>query len=214
MTRKATRLRRWVYLGPLGLAGLAACASGCIMTDVYSKGAKIAFKLVGDAVQESDVDQHAKKLMGQPLAQADAALGTPMEQFEELRTKRQVVVYPVSGDVLSRYGWVIESQQDRIVAVSKVHKENPSGMAVVKKLMLQDKLVGKTAAEIGRDEKYRNPLFILRQRATGNLVRVYDVSKFTDLLGARYCVMRFDSADRCESVRILGVAAPTKQDPA
>lgn len=88
------------------------------------------------------------------------------------------------------------------------------GVAVVKKLMLRDKLVGKTAAEIGRDEKYRSPLFMLRQRATGNLVRVYDVSKFTDRLGARYCVMRFDAADRCESVPIPGVAASKKQNPA
>ena len=76
MKRKPTMLRRGVYLGPLGLAGLVACVSGCSVTDVYSKGAKIAFKVVGDSVEEADVEEHARKLMGQPLARADAAFGS------------------------------------------------------------------------------------------------------------------------------------------
>ena len=35
-----------------------------------------------------------------------------------------------------------------------------------------------------------------------------------DFLGARYCMLRFDSSDRCEGVTLIGVSATTKKDPA
>jgi len=183
-------------------------ASGC---NPYTTGAKIGIKLVGEAVNEADVSDHAKKLIGQPPAQANAVFGQPTEQLEEIRMKRDVYVYPVKGDALSMFAWVVEAHDGRIVDLSKVQRESPDAMEMVKKVVLKEKLVGKPAAQIQQDKKYQTPMLVLRSRATGNLVRVYDVTSFTDMLGAKYCVMRFDASDRCEMVRLVGVPASTRQ---
>jgi hypothetical protein len=45
-----------------------------------------------------------------------------------------------------------------------------------------------------------------------NLIRVYDVKGITDLLGAKYCVLRFDASDRCQDIRLVGIPASTKED--
>jgi hypothetical protein len=44
-------------------------------------------------------------------------------------------------------------------------------------------------------------------------VFVYDVRNFTNLRGARYCLLRFDSSDKCCDVKLVGVSASTKEEP-
>ncbi len=56
-------------------------------------------------------------------------------------------------------------------------------------------------------------MLVMRNLVNGTLVRVYDVRNVTNLRGGRYCVLRFDSSDRCRKINLVGVSASTKSDP-
>ncbi len=62
--------------------------------------------------------------------------------------------------------------------------------------------------------KLGRPVLVMRNLVNGTLVRVYDVRNKTNLRGGRYCVLRFDSGDRCRKINLVGVSASTKSDPA
>ena len=195
--------RGWGRLLPLTLV-VVGLGTGC---NPYKKAIKIGMKVVGDTVNEVDVSEQAKKLVGQPVAAADAAFGTRIRTLEEVTTHREMMTYPVKNDVLGMFRWIVEVENGRIVALAKAQNDPGGGKDVVKKTAMKEMLTGKSPQELQTKEKFKKLVLVLRDRANGNLVRVYDVSGFTDLMGAVYCVLEFDSADRCKDVRLVGVPA-------
>jgi hypothetical protein len=188
---------------------LISLVTGC---SPYSTAAKIGIKVVGDAVHEADVDKHAKELVGQPVAKADAELGDRIETAVDTQSPRELMVYDVKDDPFHKTRWVVEAENGRIVALSKAEHNPDGGKDIIRKALLDKKLMNKTPAEFQDEKKYSNPVLTLRSKDTGNLIRVYDVKGITDLLGAKYCVLRFDASDRCQEIRLVGVPASTKKD--
>lgn len=78
---------------------------------------------------------------------------------------------------------------------------------------LENKLRGKTPDQCSHDGKLGVPLRTLRSIEKGQLLRVYDVRHWSDFMGARYCVLRFDGNDHCQDITLIGVSASTKDDP-
>lgn len=204
-------MNRMKYIVSVGLPLLlAALATGC---SPISTGAKIGIKVVGDAVHEADVDKHAQDLMGQPVAKADTEFGQRIETAVDTESPRELMVYPVKDDLFHKTRWVVEAENDRIVALAKAEHNPDGGKDIIRKALLDKKLLNKTPAEFQNEKKFSKPVLTLRSKDTGNLIRVYDVKGITDLLGAKYCVLRFDASDRCQDIRLVGVPASTKENP-
>jgi hypothetical protein len=195
--------RGWGRLLALTLV-VVGLGTGC---NPYKKAIKIGMKVVGDTVNEVDVSEHAKRLVGQPPAAADAAFGTRIRTLEEVTTHREMMTYPVKNDVLGMFRWIVEVQNGRIAALAKAQNNPDGGKDIIEKTALKQLLVGKTPEELQSKDKFKKLILVLRDRAGGNLIRVYDVSGFKDLMGAVYCVLEFDSADRCKDIRLVGVPA-------
>jgi hypothetical protein len=195
----------------IGLAGavlLIISAAGC---NPYSTVANIGIKVVGDAVNDADVSDHARQLIGQPESMANAEFGQPLRTLEEVRSKRAMMIYPVKDDVLSMYRWAVEAQNGKIVALAKLQNDPDDGKDIIEKLVLKELVVGKTPQEIQAKDWFKNLILTLRDRATGQTLRIYDVSNITDFLGSRDCVLEFDASDRCQKIWLVGVPAATPQ---
>ena len=194
----------------VSLVMLATFVCGCRAHPV-----SLAMMLVGDAVSDADVKQREPKLMGQGLGAADAMFGPRTETLVDTRdSNRAMLVYPVQGDLLSRLRYVVEASDGRIVALSKSQQNIDGAEDAIKTVGLKDKLIGKTPEACQREAEFGSPLLTLRSQDSGDLVHVYDVRSWTNLRGARYCVVRFDSRNRCHDVKLVGVSASTKEDPA
>jgi len=190
-------------------AFLALAATGCRAHPV-----SLATMLIGDAVNDADVKDRRDLLVGKPAAAADTMFGTRTETLVDVaRQGVSLIFYPVEGDLLKTSRYLVEVEAGVIVVFTKT-KQNIDGVEdLVHNANLEKKLIGKGPAECSRDGELGPPLRTLRSREKGQLLRVYDVRHWSDFMGARYCVLRFDAKDRCQSVTLIGVSASTREDP-
>jgi len=190
------------------LAGimLSLAATGC---SPYSTIAKIGIKVVGDAVNDEDVSKMSQQLMGRPVTAADTQFGQRMRTLEEIQTARTLVIYPVKDDLLKMYRWGVEAENDRIVALSKLQNNPDGGKDIAEKLVLDGIVKGKTPQQIQTHKYFQKRVLVLRDTASGDLFRVYDIALIPDFGSAKYCVLRFDASNTCQEVRIVGVPAST-----
>jgi hypothetical protein len=184
---------------------LSLAAAGC---NPYTTAVKLGVKVVGQTVNDVDVKEHAR-LVGQPVSAADAAFGRRLRTLEETRTGRQMIAYPVKDDVLAMFRWVVETQNGSIVALAKVQNDPDGSQDIAEKVLVKAIVEGKTSKEVQSHDWFHKLILVLRDCSSGNLVRVYDVSGITDLMGARYCVLQFNGSDRCEKIWLVGVPAKT-----
>jgi hypothetical protein len=194
---------RCVVLAGLPLL-LAALTAGC---SPYSSVAKIGIKVIGDVVNDADVDKHSKQLIGQPPSMADVEFGPPIRTLEEVNSGRLMMTYPVKEDLLKKFRWTVEVENGRIVALAKLQSDPDGGKDIIKKALMKEKAIGKTAKELQQDSHFQKLTLTLRDRATGNMIRVYDVSGLTDFLGAKSCVLEFGASGAAETIWIVGVPA-------
>ena len=175
----------------------------------------LAMMLIGDAVSDVDVDDRAERLVGKEVTAADQMFGSRQETLEDTnRAGRQMIVYPVKGDVMGSSRYVVEASKSTVTALTKTKQDIDGAEDLIRGVNLRGKLIGQGPAACQTRGDLGRPVLVLRDRADGTLVRVYDVRNITNLRGARYCVLRFDAADRCEQVNLVGVSASTKHDPA
>ncbi|MGB2613162.1 MAG: hypothetical protein WBE06_00430 [Phycisphaerae bacterium] len=190
-------------------AFLTLAAAGCRAHPI-----SLVTMLVGDAVNDADVKDRRELLMGEPEAAADSMFGARLETLVDVdRQGVSMIFYPVKGDLLKSSRYIVEVENGKIVVFTKT-KQNIDGVEdLVHNASLEKKLVGKSPAECSEEDDLGVPLRTLRSREKNQLLRVYDVKNWSDFMGARYCVLRFDASDRCESVALIGVSASTREDP-
>lgn len=208
----AALLSRRALAGRLILAGvalLAAIAGGCRAHPV-----SLATLIAGDAINDADVKKRRGKLMGKDEAAADTMFGSRLETLDDVERRGvRIIFYPVELDLLKKSRYVVELEGGAIVVFAKT-KQNIDGVEdLIHDARLEKKLIGKTPAQCSKDGDLGPPLRTLRSREKGQLVRVYDIRHWSDFMGARYCVLRFDGGDRCRDVTLMGVSASTKKDP-
>jgi hypothetical protein len=188
---------------------LALAAGGC-----RAHPLSLATMLVGDAVNDADVKDRRDLLMGKPETAADSMFGARLETLVDVnRPGVSLIFYPVHGDLLKSSRYIVEVEAGVIVVFAKT-KENIDGVEdLIHNASLEKKLIGKSPAECSLEDDLGAPLRTLRSREKDQLLRVYDVRNWSDFMGARYCVLRFDGRDRCQSVTLIGVSASTREDP-
>jgi len=187
---------------------------GCVFCGCRAHPASLGIMLVGEVVADAEVDEREIELLGKPPAAADAMFGNRTDTFIDMDHKRsQVLWYPVDADLVTVDRWVVEVSKGKIVVLTKT-KENIDGAEdVIRSLDLRSKLIGKTAAQCRQAGDLKKPVARFRSVKTDDRVFVYDVRNFTNLRGARYCLLRFDKADKCIDVKLVGVSASTKEEP-
>ena len=194
----------------LGVAAfLVLAAAGC-----RAHPGSLVTMLVSDAVNDADVKDRRDLLMGKPETAADSMFGSRLETLVDVdRQGVSMIFYPVKGDLLKSSRYIVEVENGVIVVFAKT-KQNIDGVEdLIHNASLEKKLIGKSPAECSQEDDLGAPLRTLRSREKNQLLRVYDVRNWSDFMGARYCVLRFDGRDRCQSVALIGVSASTRKDP-
>jgi len=191
------------------VAFLVLASAGCRAHPV-----SLVTMLVGDAVNDADVKDRRDLLMGKPETASDNMFGPRLETLVDVdRQGVSMIFYPVKGDLLKSSRYIVEVENGVIVVFTKT-KQNIDGVEdVIHNASLEKKLLGKSPAECSQEDDLGAPLRTLRSREKDQLLRVYDVRNWSDFMGARYCVLRFDGNDRCQSVALIGVSASTRKDP-
>jgi hypothetical protein len=184
---------------------LLACGCNPISTAV-----KIGFHVVGDVVDDARTDKVGQDLMGRNVAQADAALGQPIEVYSDVNSSRQWRSYPVPMDVLNNQRYVVEAVDNRIVLVEMV-KMDSGKVDIALALIYHEKLKGKPAAECEAELKMGAPIMSLRAQSSGQLVQLYDARLIKELPKPHYCIVRYDTSGSCEKVKFAEVAATAGQ---
>jgi len=195
-------------------AGMWICClpfllAGCSVTSIYKKAIKLGVQAVGDTVQEAELDKRSEELIGRPPGAADAEFGARLDTLADTRSPRVLLVYPVKDDITNSFRWIVETEDDRIVALAKVIRNADIGKDQVKAFIMKERMQGKTVREIESKRQFQKLMLVLRRQSTGRIVRVYDVSGFTDIMEARYCLIEFDEAGRLTELRLVTVPAKT-----
>jgi len=170
--------------------------------------------IVGDMIDDADVKERAEILMGQRVAAADEMFGARLETLEDTATERELVLYPVEMDLFKSQRWAVEVVDDTVTAVSRMKTNIDGSEDVLKQMQLEDKLMGKGPEECEEAAEFKRPVLIARSKEKGEMVHVYDVRNWTNTRGARYCMLRFDKANTCIRVDMIGVSASTQEEPA
>ena len=168
--------------------------------------------VVSDVVDDADVKKRESELVGQSPTVADASFGARIDTLTDTRRPgRELLLYPVKLDLAGTARFGVEVVNGRISAIMK-GKRNIDGIEdVVKQAGLEKKLLGKAPATCEGEGELGTAVAVYRSRERGGLVRIYDVRNFTNLRGARYCMLWFDASERCEEVRLVGVSGATKK---
>ncbi len=188
--------------------------AGVLLGGCRAHPVSLGTMIVGDMVNDADVEKRAKILMNQPVAAADEMFGARLETLEDTTADRKLVLYPVKMDLLNTERYAVEVVNNTITAVSRMKRNIDGSENVLKQMQLEDKLMGKGPKECEEAAEFKSPVLIARSREKGEMVHVYDVRNWTNTRGARYCVLRFDKEYACTGVDMIGVSASTREDPA
>lgn len=192
----------------------ALCLAAVLSTGCRLHPVSLATMAIGDVINDADVKKRQEQLFDKPVSAADEMFGERHETLVYTEDpRRELITYLVKGDPLDTQNWVVEARHGKLVALSRV-KRNIDGIEdAIKAAAIKPKVMGKSPEECRRDAEFNEPVATLRSRDTGEVMRVYDVRNWTNSRGARYCVLRFDEKDRCNSIRLIGVSASTETDP-
>jgi len=194
-----------VVLLAVGTVALGGCRAAPV-----SMGTMI----VGDVVGDNDIKNKEDRLRGRGIQVSDAWLGPRSETFVDMNNpEREFILYPVKSDMLGTSRYVVEVNRGIVTTISK-QKKNADGVEdALKTSNLRADIIGKSPAECVALGNLGEPLIILRSRDNGEQVGIYDVSNFTNLRGARYCILRFDFDRQCRDVFLVGVVGSMVANP-
>ena len=174
----------------------------------------LATLIAGDAINYADVKDRRSKLLGQDEATADSMFGTRLETLIDVERRGvKIIFYPVKNDLFKKSRYIVELEDGVIVMFAKTKQDIDGIEDLIHDANLERKIIGKNPKQCSKDGDLGAPLRTFRSKEKGQILRVYDIRHWSDFMGARYCVLRFDAHDRCNDVTLMGVSASTKKDP-
>jgi len=199
-------LAPWLLVA--GLTGSAATMLGC------TAAVSVGISLVGRVVDDADVKDHAKELMGKDVAAADERFGKRLDTLREINGPRTWHIYPVTNlNVLGKDRYVVEVRNNRIIAITRAETTSDPKTDIPRALVIASAADGKSPAECEAELDFGKPLLTARSDSTGLLSQTYDARIIKEFSRAHYCVLRFDEHERCSQVEFIGVGASTKDEP-
>ena len=174
----------------------------------------LATLIAGDAINDADVKDRRSQLVGQDEAAVDSMFGQRLETLIDVERRNvSIIFYPVENDLFKKSRYIVELEDGVIVMFAKTKQDLDGIEDLIHDANLERKLIGKTPKECSRDGDLGTPLRTFRSREQDQVLRVYDIRHWSDFMGARYCILRFDAHNRCQDVTLMGVSATTKKDP-
>src|SRR5512145_2113884 len=161
MSRRGWEL---VLVFSLTLTGAAGCSSS---TTPY----KIGFKLIGKAVDHAEIADLESKLMGRPDDAAISEFGPYLDRWKEIGGVRHWLVFSAKLDPLDKHRYVVESSGGRIAAVSKVERGGANELDIPRRLVLREKVKGKSASDSERELGMGPPVLTAQSDKTGYSAR-------------------------------------------
>ena len=197
-------MRRTYFAG--GCAAAILVAGGC------NSPAGMAVQLVGKAIDAGEAKKLGDELIGKPPAAADAKFGQPIDVLAQVGGPQKWRVYPVSADLLGNQRYVVEVSGSAIVGISKV-KRDATGIDIAHKMLLDEKVQGKSPSECETALGMGRPLLTARSETTGMTSQLYDARTIKGFGSPKYCRLRFDANQKCDEVQIIDVNASAGEEP-
>ena len=168
----------------------------------------LTMTLVGDVVDQIDVEELEPLLIGENSATADDTFGPRHDTLLDQRGDGKWLVYADHGEKLVESFYVVElCAEDRITNLFKC-KRNIDGLEDLQKVRdLERHTIGAKRAECEEALDAGEPIYHMLSTATGYDAWFYDVRNLTHTRQARYCILCFDPNGNCWEVRMLGVTA-------
>ena len=191
------------YNATVGLVVLVATAAGCRLHPI-----SLAVSLIGEAVDDRDVQQRKPLLLGKDAAAADEMFGARHDTLVDDATNDKWLIYGERGERFSESFYVVEtSAENRITGLLKC-KWNTDGLEDVRKTKHLERIVyGKTPAECEADADLGEPALTMHSESSGAAARFYRVRDLVHTGGAHYCVLVFGRRGLREEVSIIGMTA-------
>ncbi len=186
---------------------LLVAVTGC--SNPYKTAAKMGARLVGQSIEDKDVQAKGKALVGRPATAADEAFGQPVDVWKDVARERTWRSYPVQLDVLGKQRYVVAVSDEKIVAVSKAEKSDRK-LDIPRAILLKEKVKGKSPQETESNLQLGRPVLAARSLKTNRLVQLYDAGSMTDMGKPHYCIVRYGGDDKCEDLEFLSVGASTR----
>jgi len=195
------------------IVGLVLCAILVGSAVGCNSPAGIAMQVVGKAVDDVETTELGEQLRGQSAAAADKQFGTLIDSWSEVNGPRQWRVYPVEMDVMGNQRNVVQLSDGEIVAVTKV-KIDATGVDLARKLMLDEKVKGKSPQGCEAALGMGPPLVTARSNMSKLLAQLYDAKTLPGIGSPQYCRLKFNSSDLCTEAALVDVSASTVDNPA
>jgi hypothetical protein len=190
----------------------AACALVLAMVTGCNSPAGMVIQVVGKVVDDQKAKELAEKLMGKPAAAADAEFGQPMAVWKEVSGARTWRAYPVSMDILGNQRYVVQLNSGRIAGIAKVAQDK-SGIDLARKLMLAQKVEGKTPSQCQTALDMGPPVITARNEATGLMAQLYNAQLVQGVGSPQYCRLLFDASGHCNECSLIDVSASAGAAP-
>jgi len=172
----------------------------------------LAVQMVGKAVDDVDTKNLGDELIGKSPKDADAKLGHPLNVLAQVGGSQKWRVYMVAGDVLGNQRYVVQISNGAISGVSKA-KIDATGIDLARKMLLDQKVTGKTPKECEAALNMGSPLLTVRSETTGNLNQLYDARVIGGVGSPKYARLRFDATEHCDEVLLVDVSASAGKTP-
>jgi hypothetical protein len=185
------------------------CVCGC---NPVTTAVKYGVHLVGKEVDDKDAQKLGRELIGLRASAADEKLGKRNDTLRDVNSDREWLVYPTKLGALAKHMYVVEVDDNRIVAISKTETEQDE-LDIPRKIILEGKARGKSPRECEAQLGMGPPLLTVRSEKSKVLSQIYDARLSEELGKQKYCILRFDRNHKCCSVKLVGVTASTKKSP-
>lgn len=200
-------LTKWT-LTTLVLVPVAVLVGGC-----RAHPLSLAISLIGEAVDDRDVQERKPQLLGEGPEAADEMFGQRHDTLVDDAGGGKWLIYREPGESFSESFYVVEtSPEGRITGLFKC-KRNADGLEDVRETRkLAEVVYGKTPVECEVDAGLGPPVYTMHSELSGAAARFHDVGGWSHAAGVRYCVLIFSKRDLCEEVRLIGVTASSHQN--
>lgn len=172
----------------------------------------MAVQVVGKVMDDQQAKKLGNELLGKGASSVDASLGQPLDVWRETRGPREWRVYSVGGDILGNERYVAQLTNGKVVGIAKVYIDK-TGVDMARKLMLDQKVTGKTPKECEAALGMGPPLVTAKNEKTGMMAQLYNGQMVQGVGSMQYCRLLFDSSGHCTECKLIDMGGSVGQSP-
>lgn len=190
----------------------AICGIGIIAAAGCNSPVGMAVQVVGKVMDDQQAKKLGNELLGKGASSVDASLGQPLDVWRETRGAREWRVYSVGGDILGNERYVAQLTNGKVAGIAKVYIDK-TGLDMARKLMLDQKVTGKTPRECEEALGMGPPLVTAKNEKSGMMAQLYNAQMVQGVGSMQYCRLLFDSSGHCTECKLIDLGGSVGQTP-